>query len=231
PIADNGRNLYVASFDDSEVFTYKLPLVSGPPSQGFFADVADPTAIALEGRYLFVAGLGDTGFEVLEYKLPLVADEKPSGAVSGFSYFDFLSLTARNKLLYVASAADGSVGAYPLPLQLNEKPTYTIPTVKQSDGATGLAVDRNGSQLYVSLYGIGKVYAYRLPYALGDVPKVLDVRSETGGLPFGLAIGDKRLFVTTGQCVLAYRLPFMSSMTPEINLTFNGNAVGVAVDQ
>ena len=100
-----------------------------------------------------MAGDGRTwGHEVLEYRLPFVSGEKPSGSVTGFSAIDFLGIAARNHTLYIASTTAGTVGAYQFTATggMRRRPT-SIPTIPQTDGAVGVAVDGDGSHLYVSL--------------------------------------------------------------------------------
>ena len=72
--------------------------------------------------------------------------------VTGFSGIDFLGVAARDHTLYVASTTAGTVCAMLLPLRNDEAPTYTIPTIPQSHGVVGVAVD--GSHLYVSLFAV-----------------------------------------------------------------------------
>ncbi|MFZ0031761.1 MAG: hypothetical protein WAK84_07805 [Candidatus Cybelea sp.] len=259
PIVDDGRDLYVGSFDDGTIFTYPLPLTTSlpPRNAGFAATVSkepyiapfsgvhsaqppsrlapngglpsglgDPSGLAISGGYLYVAGEGSWGNEVLEYRLPFVSGETPSGSVAGFSVIDFLGIAARNHTLYIASTTAGTVGAYHLPLRKGEAPTYTIPTISQIDGAVGVAVDGDGSHLYVSLlrsYATGDVYEYRLPYRDGETPKTLDVISETGGEPpYGITVSENHLFVGAETLIVSYRLPFTSRTMPEAMVPFPG---------
>jgi hypothetical protein len=201
-----------------------LPTSNGGVPSG----LEDLSGLAASGGYLYVAGAGPRGEKVLEYRLPFVLGEKPSGSVMGFSMFDFIGIAVRNQTLYVASTMNGTVGAYTLPLQSNERPEYTIETVPQSGGASGVAVNGNGTRLYVSLYSVGVVDEFKLPYQIGEKPKVLDVESETGGRPYGIAVGGNHLFVTAGD-IYAYRLPLMSSSEPDATVPFpDGFAAGVA---
>ncbi len=163
---------------------------------------------------------------MLEYRLPLVMGEKPSGSITGFSMFDFIGVAVRNKTLYVASTVNGTVGAYTLPLKFNERPEYTIVTVPESDGASGVAVNGSGTRLYVSSYSVGVVDEFKLPYQPGEKPKIL----ETSGRPYGIAVGGNHLFVTAGD-VYAYRLPLTSSSGPDAVVPFSGFAAGVAAGQ
>ncbi len=231
PITDNGRELYVGSFNDGLIYRYPLPLIVQPPGDGFFPGMSDLSALALDGHRLYVAGRGNDGYEVREFRLPLKSGEKPSRFITGFSFFDFLGMATRKKTLYVASATAGTIAAYPLPLRAHEKAEFTILTTPQDDGATGVGLDRNASHLYVSLFGTGKVYEYALPYNPGDMPKVLDVLAQTNQFPYGVAVGSRRLFITTNGSLLSYRLPFTSHMKPVANLPFAGSPAGVAVDQ
>jgi hypothetical protein len=82
--------------------------------------------------------------------------------------------------------------------------------------------------LYVSLFALGNVYEYRLPYHAGETPTVLDVKSETGGdLPYGIAVAQNHLFITAGS-ILAYRIPVAANATPEARISFAGEAAGIA---
>ena len=201
------------------------------PSGGVPSGLEDLSGLAADGKYLYVAGAGPRDERVLEYRLPLVLGEKPSGSVTGFSMFDFVGIAVRNKTLFVASTVNGTVGAYTLPLRFNERPVYSIVTIPQSDGASGVAVNGNGTRLYVSLYSAGIVDEFKLPYKLGEKPKVLDVESETGGRPYGIAVGGDHLFVTAGN-IYAYRLPLTSSSEPDAIVPFpDGFAAGVAAGQ
>ncbi len=165
---------------------------------------------------------------MLEYRIPFVTGEKPSGSVTGFSMFDFVGIAVTNKTLYAASTVNGTVGAYTLPLKADERPAYTIGTNPQSDGASGVAVNGNGTRLYVSLYSVGIVDEFKLPYQPGEKPKVLDVESETGGRPYGISVAGDHLFVTAGD-IYAYRLPLMSNSQPDAVVPFSdGFAAGVA---
>ena len=69
-------------------------------------------------------------------------------------------------MLYIASTTAGTVSGYRLPLRDDETPSYTITTIPQIDGAVGVAVDGEGSHLYISLYAVGyttDVYEYGFP--------------------------------------------------------------------
>jgi hypothetical protein len=227
PIANDGRTLYVGSFDDGTIYTYDLPLTA-KPGAAFPAGLGDLSGLAAGEGYLYVAGEGAGGEEVLAYRLPLVAGEKPSASVSGFSSIDFLNVATHDRTLYIASTTAGTVGVYHLPLEDGARPAYTIETVPQDDGATGVALDRNGKNLYVSLCAFGDIYDYRLPYRRGETPTVLDVESETGRQPYGIAVGGDRLFVTAGS-LLAYALPLKSAAMPEADVPFSsGVAAGVS---
>jgi hypothetical protein len=232
PVANDGRTLYVGSFDDGTIYAYDLPLASAltrKPGTAFSPGLGDLSGLAAGEGYLYVAGEGPGGEEVLAYRLPLLAGEKPSASVRGFSSIDFLNVATHNRTLYIASTTAGTVGAYHLPLEDGARPEYTIETVPQDDGATGVAADRNGEHLYVSLYACGDIYDYRLPYRPGETPMILDVKSETGGeLPYGIAVGGDRLFVTAGS-LLAYALPLKSGAMPEATVPFSsGAAAGVS---
>ncbi len=195
---------------------------------GIPSGLGDLSALAVAGGRLYAAGAGPADHEVLEYKLPLVAGEVPSARLVGFPNLDFLSLAAKNGTLYVASTTDGTVAAYRLPLRKAEAPEYTITTAPQINGATGVAVNAECSYLYVSLFAFGDVYEYRLPYHAGEVPTVLDVRSESsGGLPYGIAVAEDHLFVTADS-ILAYRIPLALNATPKASISFDGFAAGVA---
>lgn len=253
PIADDGRNLYVGSFDDSMIYTYPLPIspkskgaaqiaasaagrfippFSGKrpsihvpmltPGEGVDAGVGDPSGLAVSGGYLYVSGSGEVSGsnEVVAYKLPLVSGESPSASITNFS-LDFWSVAASGDTLYVASVTAGTVGAYHLPLTTNESPEYTIPTFPQDgDGAAGVAVDPSRRHLYVSLHDPGDVYQYRLPYRKGEAPTVVHVHSQTSGCPYGIAVGNDHLFMTTDK-ILAYQLPLTARSKPELTLEFN----------
>jgi hypothetical protein len=225
PIANDGRTLYVGSFEDGKIYAYDLPLTA-KPGTAFPAGLGDLSGLAVGEGYLYVAGEGPRGEQVLAYRLPLIAGEKPSASVTGFANLDFLSVTTRNRILYIASTTAGTVGAYHLPLEDGARPDYTIETVAQDDGATGVAVDRTGEHLYVSMCEFGDIYDYRLPYRRGQKPTILDVESETG--PYGIAVGADRLFVTAGS-LLAYALPLKPGAMPETTVPFaRGAAAGVS---
>jgi hypothetical protein len=250
PIADDGHDLYVGSYDDSTIYTYPLPLSSKSqdamkgaagdaaryippfagnlsnilnsrvkPSRGVYLGVGDPTGLAVSDGYLYVAG-----GKVLAYKLPLVSGESPSGSVTGVgsSSFDAWSICVQRDTLYVGSVTTGAVGAYHLPLTNNAIPEYTIPTLAQTDGAMGVAVDPNGTHLYVSLYYPGSIYQYRLPYHMGEVPTVLQLNPQAQGRPYGVAVGDDRLFVTAHD-ILEYRLPLTVHSKPLSALGFQSD--------
>jgi hypothetical protein len=253
PIADDGHNLYVGSYDDSTIYTYPLPLSPAsqrtlhdattkphpyvPPFAGKLAalsqptmtvtgavdsGVGDPSGLAVNNGYLYVAG-----DEVLAYKLPLVPNEVPAGSITGAGSqsFDAWSVCAQGDMLYVASVVTGTVTAYHLPLKLNATAQYSIPTLPQSDGAMSVAVDRSGAYLYVSLYDPGLLYQYALPYRNGETPTVVHINSQTQGRPYGIAIGDRHLFVTASN-ILDYRLPLTSSSRPAAVLRFQSNQPG-----
>jgi hypothetical protein len=225
PIANDGRTLYVGSFEDGKIYAYDLPL-SAKPGTAFPAGLGDLSGLAVGDGYLYVAGEGPRGEEVLAYRLPLIAGEKPAASVTGFSSFDFLNVATRNRTLYIASTSAGTVGAYHLPLEDGARPDYTIETVPQDDGATGVAVDRTGEHLYVSMCEFGDIYDYRLPYHRGEKPTILDVESETG--PYDIAAGTGRLFVTAGS-LLAYALPLKPGAMPEATVPFaRGTAAGIS---
>jgi hypothetical protein len=197
-------------------------------SGGVPSGLTDLSGLASDGQHIYIAGAGPRDDRVLEYRLPFVTGEKPSGSVTGFSMFDFIGIAISNKTLYVASTVNGTVGAYTLPLKAHERPEYTIGTSPQSDGASGVAVNGNGTRLYVSLYSIGIVNEFKLPYEPGAKPKVLEVESETGGRPYGISVAGNHLFVTAGN-VYAYRLPFTSNSQPDAVVPFSdGFAAGVA---
>ncbi len=200
-----------------------LPSSSGGVPSG----LGNLSGLAADGESLYVAGAGRRDEKVLEYRLPFVIGEKPSGSITGFSMFDFLGIAVRNKTLYVASTLNGTVGAYALPLKFNGRPEYTITTVPQSDGASGVAINGNGTRLYVSLYSVGVVDEFKLPYQPGEKPKVLNVEMETGGCPYGIAVGGDHLFVTAGD-IYAFRLPLVPSSGPDAVVPFSdGFAAGV----
>jgi hypothetical protein len=204
-----------------------LPASSGGVPSG----LEDLSGLAASGEYLYVAGAGPREEKVLEYRLPFVMGEKPSGSVTGFSMLDFIGIAVRNQTLYVVSTVSGTVGAYALPLKSNQHAEYTILTSPQSDGASGVAVNGNGTRLYVSLYSVGIVEEFRLPYRLGEKPTVLDIESQTGGRPYGIAVGGDHLFVTAGN-IYAYPLPLTSSSDPDAIVPFpDGFAAGVAAGQ
>jgi hypothetical protein len=259
PIVDDGRNLYVGSFDDGTISTFPIPLDSsrgfpqpgalsrknyvvprsgphpvglpglpGANGDGVPSGLGDLSGLAVFRGRLYVAGAGPMSEEVFEYKLPLVAGEQPSGSLA-FAPFDFLAIAARAGTLYVASTSLGTVGAYRLPLGNDQAPQYTIETVpQQGDGAVGVAVDRNSRHLYVSLFSLGNVEEFALPYHPGESVRTIDVKSDSGGgLPYGVAVKEKHLFVTAGFAVLAYQLPLTSHSTPDATVPFNGDASGV----
>jgi hypothetical protein len=258
PVTGDLRDLYVGSFDEGTIYVYPLPLaiatsetlrsgaiphesnlpLSGSRSLyaarrpatngGIPSGLGDLSGLAVAGGRLYAAGAGRADHEVLEYKLPLVAGEAPSARLVGFPNLDFLSLAAKNGTLYVASTTNGTVAAYRLPLRNAEAPEYTISTAPQIDGATGVAVNAECSYLYVSLFALGDVYQYSLPYHAGEAPTVLNVRlASQGGLPYGIAVARSHLFVTA-RSILAFRIPFASNATPEASISFAGSAAGVA---
>ncbi len=225
PIANDDRMLYVGSFEDGKIYAYDLPLTA-KRGNAFPAGLGDLSGLAVGEDYLYVAGEGPRGEEVLAYRLPLIAGEKPSAAVTGFANLDFLNVATRNRTLYIASTTSGTVGVYHLPLVDGARPDYTIETVPQDDGATGVAVDRTGKHLYVSMCEFGDIYDYQLPYHRGEKPTILEVESESG--PYGIAVGTDRLFVTAGS-LLAYALPLKPGAMPETTVPFaRGAAAGVS---
>ncbi len=255
PLANDFRHLYVGSYDDSVIYTFGLPLSNnglrassardrfvtpfarqkrqvprcGGLRRAFCAGVGDPSGLAVADKYLYVAGAGTSGNEVLQYALPLRKPELPSGSVTGFSQLDFLSIAAENGTLYVASTTAGTVGAYSLPLMPNQPAEYTISTARQYDGATGVAVDRRCRHLYVSLYTLGQIYDYKLPYRPSAPPTILQLDPHAG--PYGIAVGDDHLFVTdnTAGGIEAYPLPLTSMSIPDANVPFAGSGTGVTV--
>jgi hypothetical protein len=255
PLANDFRHLYVGSFDDSVIYTFGLPLSQNgsrsPAARGRFvtpfakrtgralrcgslrhavcAGVSEPSGLAVADKYLYVAGGGPKGQEVLQYALPLKGSEVPSGSVTGFSRTDFLSVAAENDTLYVASTTAGTVGAYSLPLTSNQPPIYTIKTAVQYDGATGVAVDHRCHHLYVSLYALGQIYDYKLPYQTSETPTILQVDPHLG--PYGIAVGDGHLFITDDSAggIKAYRLPLTSLSTPDATIPFDGLGSGITV--
>lgn len=214
--------------------THSAQPPGGPAANGGLpSGLGDLSGLAVSRDYLYAAGDGPLGHEVLEYRLPFVAGERPSGSVSGFSPIDFLGIAVRKRTLYIASTTAGTVGAYRLPLRKNEAPTYTIPTISQTDGAVGIAVDRDGRHLYLSLYAVGDmtsdVYEYRLPYQNGESSKSLNVALQTGERPYGIAVSENHLFVGAISEIVSYRLPLTSRTTPEVILPYPvGGAFGVA---
>ena len=228
---------YVAPFSGAHP---AKPAGARPTNEGFSSGLADLSGLAVSDGYVYVAGssfsvpgIGTSGQEVREYHLPFVPGEAPSGSLAGFSGPDFLGIAARNHTLYVASTTAGTVRAYHLPLRSNERPNYTIPTIPQTDGAVGVAVDGDGSHLYVSLYGVSysssDVYEYRLPYRDSEAPRMLDVASQDGyNKPYGLAVSKHHLFVGAGGAIVSYRLPFTSGMMPEAVVPPGGSAWDVA---
>lgn len=226
PIANDGRTLYVGSFDDGTIYAYDLP-VNGKRAATIASGLCNLSGLAAGEGYLYAAGDGSRSEEVLAYRLPLIAGEKPSAAISGFSSLDFLTVATHNRIIYVASMTAGTVGAYRLPLADRERPEYTIKTLPQENGAAGVAVDPDGEHLYVSLYELGEIYDYALPYRRGETPAILDVQSQAGGLPYGIATGGNRLFVTAGS-LLVYALPLKPDARPEATVPFpHGAAAGV----
>jgi hypothetical protein len=225
PIANDARTLYVGSFEDGKIYAYDLPL-TGKRGTAFRAGLGDLSGLAVGEGYLYVAGEGPRGEEVLAYQLPLIAGEKPAASVTGFSSLDFLNVATRNRTLYIASTSDGTVGAYRLPLEDGARPDYTIEAVPQDNGAIGVAVDRAGRHLFVSMCEFGEIYDYTLPYHRGEKPTILDVKSETG--PYGIAAGADRLFVTAGS-LLAYPLPLKPGAIPVATVPFrHGAAAGIS---
>lgn len=209
------------------------PNASPSPSSsgGVPSGLTDLSGLASDGQHMYVAGAGPRDERVLEYRLPFVNGEKPSGSVTGFSMFDFIGIAISNKTLYVASTVNGTVGAFSLPLKADERPEYTIATDPQSDGASGVAVKRDGTRLYVSLYSAGVIDEFKLPYEPGEQPKVLGVESETGGRPYGISVAGNHLFVTAGD-IYAYRLPLIANSQPDAVVPFSGGfAAGVATGQ
>jgi hypothetical protein len=255
PLANDFRHLYVGSYDDSVIYTFALPLSqnalrnSAAPSRfvtpfaktphhrircgnllrAFCAGVGDPSGLAVADKYLYVAGSGSSDHEVLQYALPLRRSEVASGSVTGFSPTDFLSIAAENGTLYVASTTAGTVGAYSLPLTPNQPPEYTIDTAVQYDGATGVAVDRRCHHLYVSLYTLGQIYDYKLPYRASELPTILQVDPQSG--PYAIDAGDDHLFISddTAGAVEAFPLPLSALSIPDAVVPFDGFAAGVTV--
>ncbi|HEY1655848.1 MAG TPA: hypothetical protein VGF86_12125 [Candidatus Tumulicola sp.] len=255
PLANDFRHLYVGSFNDGVIYTFSLPLSDngfrgssprgrfvtpfarqkrrvprcGSLRRAFCAGVGDPSGLAVADKYLYVAGDGTSGNEVLQYALPLRRPQVPSGSVTGFSQIDFLSIAAENGTLYVASTTAGTVGAYSLPLTPNQSAEYTIDTARQYDGATGVAVDRRCHHLYVSLYALGQIYDYKLPYRPSEPPTILQVDPYVG--PYGIAVGDDHLFVTddTAGGVEAFPLPLTSMSIPDAIVPFAGFGAGVTI--
>lgn len=255
PLANDFHHLYIGSFDDGVIYTFGLPLsrngLRSSATRGrfvmpfarekrhvprcgnipgaFCAGVSDPSGLAVADKYLYVAGESTSGDEVLQYALPLRRSEVPSGSVTGFSQIDFLSIAAENGTLYVASTTGGTVGAYSLPLMPNQPVEYTINTAVQYDGATGVAVDRRCHHLYVSLYTLGQIYDYKLPYRPSEPPTILQVDPRSG--PFGIAVGDDHLFVTddTAGEIEAYPLPLTSLSIPDAIVPLAGSGAGVTI--
>jgi hypothetical protein len=234
PLATDPTHLYVGSFDDGLIYTYPLPLSGSSPRpnrsapSGFFPGIGSLSGLAVEGKFLYVAGEGRAGNEVRAFQLPLVSGQ-PTASLGGFNRFDFLGIAAGAHVLYVASTTAGTVAAYKLPLQTNESPEYTITTALQDDGATGVAV--NSHRLYVSLLQTGEIYAYALPYRDGGRPLKLNVRAATGGEnPYGIAVGASHLFVTAGSMILSYPLPISSHSVPDTTVPFtSGSGAGIAI--
>jgi 6-phosphogluconolactonase (cycloisomerase 2 family) len=177
---------------------------------------------------LYAAGVSyNGGAEVLEYRLPLKVGEQSSGSLTATIPDDYLAVALQHSTLYVAATTAGTISAYSLPLRKNEQPQYTIATTPDPQGADDVAVSPNGRYLYASIFSTGDVYQYALPYHDGDVPTELNISSQTGQFPNGIAVRGDHLFVSAGELV-AYRLPITATSKPTAIVQFNGDASGLA---
>jgi hypothetical protein len=198
PIVDDGRDLYVGSFDDGTIFTYSLPL--SPRSQ----NVPQAATVSHES---YVAPFSGTHLDDPADPPPMNG-EVPSG-------LDFLSgLAVNGKYLYVAGVnvtlGTSEVLEYRLPLVSGETPTGLV---------TGFSFDFLGiaarnHTLYVASTVAGTVGAYHLPLRSDESPRYTIVTTPQGDGAAGVAVdGDCRhLYVslyTTGD-VYEYRLPYRS---------------------
>lgn len=224
PIVDDGRDLYVGSFDDGTIFTYPLPLSRNlPPPKA--------TLVAALSKGPYVAP-----FSGRHWAAPAGRIATNGGLPSGLGDLSGLAVSAG--YLYVAGVGDpgSEVLEYRLPFVPGETPSGSV---------TGFSFDFLGiaarkHTLYIASTVAGTVSAYPLPLRNDETPSytITTVPQIDGAV--GVAVdGDaSHLYVsllrsyTTGD-VYEYRLPYRNGESPKtldvISQTGGEPPYGIAV--
>jgi hypothetical protein len=195
----------------------------GSLSHAFCARLGDPSGLAVAHQYLYASGASASGEEVLQYALPLRKPELPSGSVTGLSKIDvppsqrrterftILQRRRNRRSLLAAAYAEPTAG-------IHDQHSTTVQRCDWCRRRSSLP------HLYVSLFTLGRVYDYKLPYRLSEPPTILQVNPYRG--PYGITVGDDHLFVTDGTAgaIEAYPLPLTPMSIPDAIVPFADQA-------
>ncbi len=207
PIADDGRDLYIGSFDDGTISTYRLPLTSNlPPRKLALA------AGASEEPYI-------APFSGAHPPKPAGSPVTNEGIPSGLG--DLSGLAVSGGYLYVAG--EGSFGnevlEYRLPFVPSEVPSGSVTGFS---GIDFLGVAARDHTLFVASTTAGTVRAYHLPLRSNETPSytIPTVPQIDGAV--GVAVDGSHLYVSLyglpsgANDVYEYRLPYRDSEAPRM---------------
>lgn len=226
PIVDDGRDLYVGSFDDGTIFTYPLPLTSTLPLR----KVALAAAASNEP---YIAPFSGT-----HSAEPAGRPATDGGLPSGLG--DLSGLAVSGGYLYVAGVgySGSEVLEYRLPFVSGETPSGSVAGF--SFDFLGIAT-RNHT-LYIASTVAGTVGAYRLPLRSGEAPRytIPTIPQIDGAVGVAVDGDGNHLYVSFyavgyNADVYEYRLPYRKGESPKtldvISQTGGEPAYGIAVSQ
>lgn len=207
PIVDDGRDLYVGSFDDGTIFTYPVPLTLNlRPRKGALAATApqEPFYIPpVSGRH----------------------PAQPSGELatnggipSGLA--DLSGLAVSGRYLYVAGASrlGSEVLEYRLPFVSGERPSGSVTGFSAIDF---LGIAARNHALYIASTTAGTVGAYRLPLRKDEAPTyTIPTIPQTDGTANVAVDGDGghlyvSLYAVSANDLYEYRLPYRYGESPK----------------
>jgi len=222
PVAADGRDVFVGSYDDNRVYEYALPLTaSSRPIAS--VPVFAPGGLVARGKFLYAITLGSRNLlELVRFHLPIQAYSRPTVLIVG-RHRDGFNITSTARTLYVARWSTTSVSAYALPMTHGEKPEYTLRNIFGD-----VAVTPHETYLYVTRDDA--VLEYHLPYKKGEEPAGLTFSNlRNVSAPGSMAVWNGRLFVTAGSCFLSYALPFARNMLPIARVGWGGGPTSLAL--
>jgi hypothetical protein len=228
PIVDDGRDLYVGSFDDGTIFTYPLPIVSNPGLR----KAALKAAASRDPFYV-------PPFSGTHSTQPPSRPATNGGLPSGLG--DLSGLAVSDGYLY--AAGEGPLGhevlEYRLPFVSGERPSGSITGFAPIDF---LGIAARHRTLYVASTTAGTIGAYRLPLRKDEAPTYLisTIPQIDGAVGIAVNHDGRHLYVslyavgTTTNDVYEYRLPYQNGESPKslnVALQTGERPYGIAVSE